>query len=75
MEYSMKRYRIETTVSDDGTLTLEELPFRAGDKVEVIVQSCEAKQSPSQRYPLRGQPIRYGGPFESVAENEWDALK
>ena len=71
----MKTYRVETTVSNDGTLTLEQLPFQVGDKVEVIVRSCEGRQEPSERYPLRGQPIRYTDPFKSVAEEEWDALK
>jgi hypothetical protein len=71
----MKTYRVETTVSNDGTLTIETLPFQAGDKVEVIVRSCEERQPRQERYPLRGQPIRYTEPFESVAEEEWNALK
>ncbi len=71
----MKTYRVETTVSNDGTLTIEALPFQAGDKVEVIVRSCEGKQKNGPGYPLRGQPIRYIEPFESVAEDAWDALK
>ncbi|MFU8787811.1 MAG: hypothetical protein ACNA7G_02210 [Methylobacter sp.] len=28
-----------------------------------------------QTYPLRGVKIRYEKPFESVAENDWEALK
>jgi len=71
----MKTYRVETTVSNDGTLTIEALPFQDGDKVEVIVRSGEERQQRHEHYPLRGQPIRYAGPFESVDENEWSALK
>ncbi len=71
----MQKYRIETTVSNDGTLTLKELPFRAGDTVEVIVYRRECEGERSVRYPLRGKPIRYIKPFGSVAEDEWDVLR
>ncbi len=71
----MQTYRTETTVSKNGTLTLKELPFQPGVKVEVIIRSYELEQTPSQRYPLRGQPIRYDHPFESIAEADWEALK
>ncbi|MFQ5852248.1 MAG: hypothetical protein ACE5JU_16905 [Candidatus Binatia bacterium] len=71
----MQTYRVETTVSNDGTLTIKGLPFRAGDKVEVIVRSREREREHRERYPLRGKPIRYISPFESVAEDDWGALK
>ena len=71
----MRKYRIETTISNDGTLTLKELPFRAGDKVEVIVYRRESEEERDVHYPLRGKPIRYIDPFGSVAENEWDVLR
>lgn len=31
--------------------------------------------STKNTYPLRGVKIRYDEPFESVAENDWNALK
>lgn len=71
----MQMYRVEATVSNDGTLTIKEVPFRAGDKVEVIVRSREREEERGGRYPLRGKPIRYVDPFESVAEDDWEALK
>ena len=33
----MQAYRVETTLTQDGTLTLRNLPFRAGEAVEVII--------------------------------------
>lgn len=66
----MQTYRVETKVSDDGTVTIKGLPFRAGDKVEVIVRSCEREAERRGCYPLRGAPIRYVDPFGSVAEDE-----
>ena len=71
----MQIYHIETTVPIDGTLTIQGLPFQAGDKVEVIVRSSTQKQKRRESYPLRGKPIRYIDPFKSVAENEWEVLK
>jgi hypothetical protein len=65
----MQTYHIETVVSKEGMLTIEGLPLHPGEKVEVIIKS----QSPSDKnfYPLRGIPIQFKAPFESVAEEEW----
>jgi hypothetical protein len=70
----MQTYQVATTILNDGTLTIKELPFRAGDKVEVIVRIRENETKPGKRYPLRGKPIHYLDPFESVAENDWNTL-
>ena len=59
----MKTFRIEITISDDKTLTIKELSFPAGDKVEVVVRS-------SKRRKKRGEPIWYIDPFKSVAEED-----
>lgn len=37
-------YRLETTVKTDGTLILENLPFKAGDTVEVKISSPQQAQ-------------------------------
>ncbi len=71
----MQIYRSETIISKDGSLSIKGLPFRSGDKVEVIVRPQYRKQKLNGRYPLRGKPITYIEPFESVAEDHWDALK
>ncbi|MBU0700348.1 hypothetical protein KKE26_03505 [bacterium] len=68
----MQTYCVETTVSNDRTLTIRELPFQSGDKVEIIIHGY--KQKPAN-YPLRGKTTHYIDPFGSVAENEWDVLK
>ena len=70
----MRTYRVQAIISNDGTLTIKKLPFRAGDRVEVIVRSHERERELTERYPLRGKPIRYVDPFDSVAEDDWDAL-
>lgn len=71
----MLTYRIETIVSQNRILTIRGVPFRPGEKVEVIILSHARRWGGEKRYPLRGKPIRYAQPFDSVAENEWHALR
>ena len=71
----METYRVETIVSQNRELTIRDVPFRAGEKVEVIVLSRSHKRASTERYPLRGKPIRYAAPFDSVAEKDRNALK
>ena len=39
----MNAHRIETTLNENGTLTLHDLPFDAGATVEVIVRETNGK--------------------------------
>ncbi len=71
----MEAYRFETIVTQDGTLIVKGIPFRAGEKVEVIIFSHFRKPEDMKRYPLRGKPVRYLAPFESVAEDDWEVLR
>ena len=71
----MNAHRIETTVNQDGTLTLKGIPFHAGDEVEVIILERPPKTNGNNLYPLRGQPLQYDAPTEPVAENEWGVLQ
>ncbi len=71
----MQAYRLETTLAQDGTLTLSNLPFQAGDRVEVIVLAQPPSAPEMKRYPLRGLPIRYDRPTEPVAEGDWEVMR
>jgi hypothetical protein len=66
-------HRIETVLSEDGKLTLDRLPFHAGQAVEVIVLPMARPISVDGS--LRGTLLRYDGPTEPVAESDWDVLK
>ncbi len=71
----METYRIKTTIAKDGTIFIQNLPFMAGDKVEILVQSRKySKDNLREKYPLRGLPVNYAKPFKSVAENDWAIL-
>jgi hypothetical protein len=71
----METYRIETIIPQNRVLTIRSVPFRAGQKVEVIIMSRAQPREMKERYPLHGKPIRYAAPFDSVAETDWNALK
>ena len=51
----METFRIRTTVSKDGKLSIKGLPFRPGAKVEVIVREEARKVSASQRKELASE--------------------
>lgn len=81
MNASLQAHRIETTLTQNGTLTIDDLPFQAGETVEVIVlphvlspSSHALSPSSPDRYSLRGTPVQYQEPMEPVAEHDWEAL-
>jgi hypothetical protein len=66
-------HRIETVISEDGKLSLDQLPFRAGQLVEVIVLPTA---SPTPTGPsLRGTVLHFDQPTAPVAEADWGALR
>jgi hypothetical protein len=66
-------HRIEAVLSEDGKLSLDHLPFRAGQAVEVIV--LPSAQTTAAAPSLRGTVLRYDRPTEPVAEADWDASR
>ena len=71
----MQTYHVETKIAQDGSITIKALPFRKGEEVEVIVRRRKGARQGKERYPLRGKPVRYVDPFESVAGKDWDILQ
>jgi hypothetical protein len=87
----MNAYQVETLLSEDGALTLKDLPFHVCDAVEVIIlersPSVSERESPSQMekikdqsnpnlYPLRGTVLFYEDPFEPAVPMEgWEVLR
>lgn len=68
-------YRARSQVAEDGSLTLENVPFAAGQEVEVILLAELEAADDQDRYPLRGTVLKYIDPLKPVAEDDWDALK
>ena len=51
----MDTFRIRTTVSKDGKLSIKGLPFRPGARVEVVVRAETKRPSPAKRKELAGE--------------------
>ncbi|MBW8876650.1 MAG: hypothetical protein JF614_16920 [Acidobacteria bacterium] len=68
----MEAYKTAAKLEQQGELRLSDLPFQAGDEVEVILLRREPDQTIENPYPLRGLPIRYEDPTEPVAEGDWE---
>ena len=66
----MTTHRVETVIRRDRTVLLKDLPFQAGESVEVIISRCTSKRNEKVRYPLRGTPIEYIDPTKPVADGK-----
>jgi hypothetical protein len=72
----MKTYRIEITLTEKGKLNLQNLPFKQGDEVEVIIMERRSSNPNSKPHSLRGTVISYEYPFEpAVPVEDWDVLR
>ena len=70
----MHTHRVEATLTEDGALTLSNLPFQAGEAVEVIIVGRPSPAPLADRDSLRGSVLRYDNPTEPVAEEDWEAI-
>jgi hypothetical protein len=71
----MEGHRIEATLEHDGTLTLEHLPFHAGDTVQITIVGKDESPTSVERRKLRGMPVTLVDPFSPVAEHEWESTQ
>jgi len=71
----MDAFRLDTKLTQDGTLTLNDLPFQAGDAVEVIIVPRAAATPKQNASPLRGKVLHYDNPTAPVAQEDWEALQ
>ena len=70
----MKPHRVKTTVGQEKTVLLENLPFDVGESVEVVIFRCVSKNDEDDRYPLRGTSVKYLDHTEPVVPGDWDVL-
>ncbi len=70
----MEAYKTDAVVEKDGTVTIRNLPFRKGEKLEVVLRQRATPVEGMGAYALRGEPVRYVDPYDSVAEKDWEAL-
>jgi hypothetical protein len=70
----MQTHRTKAIVAENGSLTVEQLPFPAGESVEVVVFPANEESPREERYPLRGTPIHFDDPTTPVADTDWESL-
>jgi hypothetical protein len=70
----METYRIETTLTQPGAVTLRNLPFQKGDLVEIIVFRRSVISPRTEPSPLRGMVLNYDDPAEPVAQEDWEVV-
>ncbi len=68
----MQTYSNEHIMNKNGTITINNLPFNAGEKISVIIVSKAKVETTQKRYPFWGKPIKYIDPTEPVAQDDWD---
>jgi hypothetical protein len=71
----MKVYAYEHTMKKNGALSIKNLPFNVGEKIEVIIIPRSKFKSDKKKYPFWGKPITYLNPTDPVAETDWDVYK
>jgi hypothetical protein len=64
----------ETTVGEHGELVLKDLPFAAGQRVEVLVVLKTAGSTTVGERSLRDSVLEFHDPLEPVGGQDWDAL-
>lgn len=74
MNHPEKQMHVQATVGAHGSVTLDQLPYEPGQRVDVTISPIVAPATDQKsRYPLGGLKVEYEQPFESVATNEWEA--
>lgn len=68
-------HRTDATLAEDGKLMIDNLPFKAGQRVAVIVQPTSTPTTTIPPLDLRGMVLRYDDPTAPVADSEWEVLQ
>lgn len=77
---SINAYKLATTLTEDGTLLLQDLPCPAGTSVEVIVlvapQGMVLPQAEKAKGPASGKVKEHGADYMTATANtmtEWNS--
>jgi hypothetical protein len=66
-------YHIQATITPEGGLRLDDLPFKAGESVDVTITPEYGRDTREACYSLRGMPVRLSDPFAPVDPDAWSA--
>ncbi len=68
----MKVFAYEHTIRKNGILSLKNLPFSVGEKIEVVIIPRSKSKAKDEQYPFWGEPITYLNPTEPIAQEDWE---
>ena len=71
----MRTYQIEKVIPKTGILTIETVPFQAGEVVQIIILGQDKRIDDLEALPLAGSVLLYDNPTEPVAEEDWELLQ
>jgi hypothetical protein len=72
----MNAHKVQTILTENGQLTLENIPFVKGELVEVIILKNNQHSSGFDGGTLAGKVIKYDDPCEPATDIEdWEVLK
>ncbi len=73
----MKAIKYHLQTDDSHQVTLENLPIKAGSKVEVILMVDEKDfEVEPKGFPLKGSVLKYADPTEpAIDAAEWEAMQ
>jgi len=69
----MQPFHTETIVRSDRSVTVVDVPYAAGQQVEVIVLPHPEPPASERSESLRGLPVTYLDPTEPVCSEDWEA--
>ena len=70
----MQAHYAKAVVAESGSVTVGQLPFAAGESVEVVIFPERRPVSVEDRCPLRGKPFQFAAPTAPVAKSDWEGL-
>ena len=72
----MNAHKVETILTENGQLFLENLPFKKGEYVEVIILEHRQPSSDVDACPLAGKVIQYDSAYEPATDiQDWEVLQ
>ena len=76
MSHGDQSVHVQVTVGANGSITLDQLPYEPGQRVAVTIRPVATPTAEGlSRYPLSEMKVEYDGPFESVAEADWETTR
>lgn len=71
----MKVYSCKHTIKENGALIINNLPFKTGETIKVVIIPSTQYKTDKKKYPFWGKPITYLDPTEPAPVEDWEVYK